>query len=205
VQLCAASPWIARYLAHHPLLLDELLDPRTLYLPLGKEALERELALRLEAVADDDLEQQMEVLRQFKQTNTLRVAAADITGAVLRLAWNQVRARQRSQVPATEELGIAVVAYGKLGGLELGYGSDLDLVFLHADTGDVADGQAFFGRVTQRLLHMLNTATLGGVLYEVDTRLRPSGKGGLLSTTLPAFAEYQRTSAWTWEHQALVR
>src|SRR5690606_26231145 len=76
VQLCAASPWIARYLAHHPLLLDELLDPRTLYLPLGKEALERELALRLEAVADDDLEQQMEVLRQFKQTNTLRVAAA---------------------------------------------------------------------------------------------------------------------------------
>jgi glutamate-ammonia-ligase adenylyltransferase len=225
VQLCAASPWIARYLARHPLLLDELLDPRTLYVPLGKEALQKELALRLRAVAEDDLEQQMEVLRHFKQTNTLRVATADITGAVplmvvsdyltylaettldavLRLAYRQMAARYRKVEETADVAGIAIIAYGKLGGIELGYGSDLDLVFLHEDTGDTAENQVFFGRVTQRVIHMLSTTTPGGILYEADTRLRPSGKGGLLSITLPAFAEYQRNSAWTWEHQALVR
>jgi glutamate-ammonia-ligase adenylyltransferase len=225
VQLCAASPWIARYLARHPLLLDELLDPRTLYVPLGKEALQKDLELRLSSVAADDLEQQMEVLRQFKQTNTLRVAAADITGAVplmvisdyltylaettldavLRLAYRQMAARYRRDHDPQAVSGIAIIAYGKLGGIELGYGSDLDLVFLHADTGDMADDQVFFGRVTQRVIHILGTTTPGGILYEADTRLRPSGKGGLLSITLPAFAEYQRNNAWTWEHQALVR
>jgi glutamate-ammonia-ligase adenylyltransferase len=225
VQLCAASPWIARYLARHPLLLDELLDPRTLYVPLGQDALRQELAQRLDGIAEDDLEQQMEVLRHFKQTNTLRVAAADITGAVplmvvsdyltylaeavldavLRLAHRQMTARYRPAAPPAGSPGIAAIAYGKLGGIELGYGSDLDLVFLHEDTGDIAESQAFFGRITQRVIHILGTTTPGGILYEADTRLRPSGKGGLLSSTLPAFAEYQRTSAWTWEHQALVR
>jgi glutamate-ammonia-ligase adenylyltransferase len=229
VQLCAASPWIARYLARHPILLDELLDPRSLYVPLGRAALTEELNQRLRGVPADDLEQQMEVLRQFKQANTLRVAAADITGAVplmvvsdyltylaettveavLRLAYQQMSKRYGApQLPARPEEptpGIAIVAYGKLGGIELGYGSDLDLVFLHEAGEEAADAQMFFGRVTQRVIHILSTTTPGGMLYEADTRLRPSGKGGLLSTTLPAFADYQRTNAWTWEHQALTR
>jgi glutamate-ammonia-ligase adenylyltransferase len=226
VQLCAASPWVARHLARHPVLLDELLDQRTLYAPLGKEELQAELAIRLEAVTVDDLEQQMEVLRYFKQAHTLRVAAADITAAVplmvvsdyltylaetvldavLRLACRKiVRRYPQAGIGSAADCGIAIIAYGKLGGIELGYGSDLDLVFLHADAGDAVAGQAFFGRVTQRIIHMLGTPTAGGVLYEADTRLRPSGKAGLLATTLPAFAEYQRNSAWTWEHQALVR
>ena len=230
VQLCAASPWIARYLARHPILLDELLDPRSLYVPLGRAALTQELGQRLQGVPEDDLEQQMELLRLFKQANTLRVAAADITGAVplmvvsdyltylaetvveavLSLAYQQVSRRHGDSRPAAAGAGgatpgIAVIAYGKLGGIELGYGSDLDLVFLH-EAGEVAaDAQMFFGRVTQRVIHILSTVTPGGVLYETDTRLRPSGKGGLLSTTLEAFAEYQRTQAWTWEHQALTR
>ena len=229
VQLCAASPWIARYLTRHPLLLDELLDPRTLYTPLGREELAADLRQRLSGIAEDDLEQQMEILRQFKHANTLRVAAADISGAVplmvvsdyltyiaettlkavVELAYRQVAKRYTPPMPPGHEAettpGFAVIAYGKLGGIELGYGSDLDLVFLHADDVDMAEAQVFYGRLVQRLIHILSTATPGGVLYEVDTRLRPSGKGGLLSTTLSAFAAYQRQEAWTWEHQALVR
>jgi len=229
VQLCSASPWIARYLARHPLLLDELLDPRTLYSPLGREALAADLRLRLSGIAEDDLEQQMEVLRQFKHANTLKVAAADISGAVplmvvsdyltyiaettlqvvVDLAYRQVARRHAPPALPGHEgevtPGFTVIAYGKLGGIELGYGSDLDLVFLHADDADMAEAQVFYGRLVQRLIHILSTSTPGGVLYEVDTRLRPSGKGGLLSTTLSAFAEYQRREAWTWEHQALVR
>ncbi|PWG64907.1 bifunctional [glutamate--ammonia ligase]-adenylyl-L-tyrosine phosphorylase/[glutamate--ammonia-ligase] adenylyltransferase [Sediminicurvatus halobius] len=234
VRLAGGSPWIARFLALHPMLLDELLDPRTLYAPLGRQALERDLAERLEAVGADDLERQMEVLRHFKQSHVLRVAAADlgeaipvmlvsdyltdiaevVLEAVLRLAWHHVRSRYGE--PHREDgdpAGFAIVAYGKLGSFELGYGSDLDLVFLHdpVPAGAATDGDkpvepaVFFARLAQRIIHMLSTPTPGGVLYEVDTRLRPSGKSGLLTTSLEAFADYQRRQAWTWEHQALVR
>lgn len=226
VQLCAASPWVARQLARYPVLLDEMLDARTLYTPLGKAELEAELAQRLNALPEDDLEQQMEALRHFKQAHMLRVAAADITAAVplmvvsdyltylaeaileavLQLACAQVAARYPQLGKGRgRDCGMAIVAYGKLGGIELGYGSDLDLVFLHDNEGDAIELQAFYGRITQRVLHILGTPTAGGVLYETDTRLRPSGKSGLLSTTLPAFADYQHNKAWTWEHQALVR
>nr|WP_309544946.1 hypothetical protein [Alkalilimnicola ehrlichii] len=153
VRLCGSSPWIARYLAKHPLLLDELLDPRTLYAPLRREELVADAESRLEGLSDEDLEQQMEVLRQFKQTNYLRVAAADISGAVplmvvsdylteiaevtleavLITAYRQITARYGKpwciENGIGREPGFAVVAYGKLGGIELGYGSDLDLVF----------------------------------------------------------------------------
>ncbi|MGD8710996.1 MAG: bifunctional [glutamate--ammonia ligase]-adenylyl-L-tyrosine phosphorylase/[glutamate--ammonia-ligase] adenylyltransferase, partial [Ectothiorhodospiraceae bacterium] len=237
VQLCAGSAWIARELSRHPILLDELLDPRTLYAPQGREALERELAQRLEGVDRNDLEEQMEVLRHFRQANSLRVAAADISGAVplmvvsdyltelaevvleavLRIAWHHVTSRYGRPMGNLDgeavEQGFAVVAYGKLGSLELGYGSDLDLVFLHEATGEqrmtdgdrCVDNAVFFSRLVQRIIHILSTPTPGGVLYEVDTRLRPSGKSGLLTSTVEAFAEYQREKAWTWEHQALVR
>ncbi|MDR9407014.1 MAG: bifunctional [glutamate--ammonia ligase]-adenylyl-L-tyrosine phosphorylase/[glutamate--ammonia-ligase] adenylyltransferase [Spiribacter sp.] len=234
VRLVGGSPWIARYLALHPMLLDELLDPRTLYAPLSRDALSAELNARLQAVDGNDLEQAMEVLRQFKQTQVLRVAAADLAGAipvmlvsdyltdiaeviieqVLILAWQQVSGRYGEPLRADKQVAeFGVVAYGKLGSLELGYGSDLDIVFLHdpvpsgaATTGEKpVEPAVFFARLAQRIIHILATPTPGGILYEVDTRLRPSGQSGLLTTSLEAFADYQRERAWTWEHQALVR
>ncbi len=237
VQLCAASPWIARQLTRHPILLDELLDPRSLYAPQDKIALAQELLALMDPVPDEDLERQMEALRWFKQANVLRVAAADITAAmplmivsdhlteiaetvlreVLRLAWEHLAARHGRPVyrvdDVVHEAGFAIIAYGKLGGIELGYGSDLDLVFLHDGMGTEqrtagpkrVDNGVFFARLGQRIIHMLNTLMPSGVLYDVDMRLRPSGNSGLLVSSLEAFADYQRNEAWTWEHQALVR
>jgi len=237
VKLFSASAWIAEFITRHPLLLDELLDVRRLYAPLDRDKLAQSLRSELAHIPHGDLEQHMEVLRHFKQTNTLRVAAADIAGvyplmvvsdhlteiaetilqAVFDLAWRHlagkyghpqcvVRGKQRAA-------GFAVIAYGKLGGIELGYGSDLDLVFVHDSEGDaqstsgpkVMDNAVFFARLGQRIIHMLNTFTPSGVLYEVDMRLRPSGASGLLVSSLDSFSDYQRNQAWTWEHQALVR
>ena len=234
VRLVGGSPWIARYLSLHPMLLDELLDPRTLYAPLSRTALSAELDARMATADLDDLEQQMEILRHFKQAQVLHVAAADLAGAipvmlvsdyltdiaevvldrVLTLAWRQVSQRYGEPLRADGQVAdFGVVAYGKLGSLELGYGSDLDVVFLHdavpagtATTGDKpVEPAVFFARLAQRIIHILSTPTPGGILYEVDTRLRPSGQSGLLTSSLDAFAEYQRERAWTWEHQALVR
>ena len=237
VKLCSASPWIARHLARYPMLLDELLDPRTLYAPLRRQALAQELRERLDAYPGDDLEQRMEVLRQFKQANTLRVAASDVAGVtplmvvsdhlvdiaevvlneVLDLAWSHLESRHGKPTCVVDgetcHPGFAIIAYGKLGGLELGYGSDLDVVFVHDSRGErqVTDGErqvdnnVFFMRLAQRIIHILGATMAGGVLYEVDTRLRPSGRAGLLATSLDAYHEYQREQAWTWEHQALVR
>ncbi len=237
VRLCAASPWIAAQIVGHPLLLDELLDARTLYAPLSHAALETQLDQRLAQVPGDDLEQQMEVMRQVKQAAVLRVAAADIMEAiplmvvsdhltdiaevtltrVLVLAWNHLLSRHgvpRCRVAGKlRDAGFAIIGYGKLGGIELGYGSDLDLVFLHDSEGDeqktagpnVLSNAVFFARLGQRIIHLLNTLTPSGVLYEVDMRLRPSGASGLLVSSMESFTSYQRSDAWTWEHQALVR
>jgi glutamate-ammonia-ligase adenylyltransferase len=237
VRLCAASSWIANFLTRHPLLLDELLDPRTLYAPLARRALEDELAAALARLRADDLEQQMEVLRHFQQANTLRVAAADVAGAyplmvvsdhlteiaevvleaVLRLARRHLIDRHGPPCcrvdGKTVEPGFVIIAYGKLGGIELGYGSDLDLVFLHGSEGEELgtqgakpiDNSVFFARLGQRIIHMMTAHTPAGVLYDVDVRLRPSGASGMLVSGMAAFAEYQRHDAWTWEHQALVR
>ena len=237
VRLCAASPWIAAQLARHPLLLDELLDPRALYAPLDRAALRAELAAELAGVAEDDLEQQMEVLRHFKQANVLRVAAADVAGAyplmvvsdhlteiaevtlakLVRLARAHMTARHGAPQCRVEERsfepGFAVIGYGKLGGIELGYGSDLDLVFLHDSAGEdlgtqgakPLDNAVYFARLGQRLIHMATAHTPSGVLYDIDMRLRPSGASGMLVSSMTAFTEYQRKDAWTWEHQALVR
>ncbi|MCC6302079.1 MAG: bifunctional [glutamate--ammonia ligase]-adenylyl-L-tyrosine phosphorylase/[glutamate--ammonia-ligase] adenylyltransferase [Gammaproteobacteria bacterium] len=223
VRLCAASPWISDMLAHQPLLLDELIDPRRLYAPLDRGALERDLRTALEAIAPEDLEQQMETLRHFKHSNVLRVAAADVMEAiplmvvsdhlteiaevvlaeVLSLSSNHLMRRNPGATRRFDR-GFAIVAYGKLGGIELGYGSDLDLVFLHAADQDPALAQGY-ARLAQRIIHLLNTHTPAGILYEVDLRLRPSGSSGLLVSSLSAFEDYQREAAWTWEHQALVR
>ena len=236
VKLSAASPWIASFLARHPVLLDELLDPRTLYLPPEKNEMKNTLRQRLEQVPPDDLEYQIEQLCIFKQINVLRVATADVTGAlplmrvsdylseiaesilseVVNLAWNHLVSKHGTPVCRLGsqicDQGFVVIAYGKLGGLELGYGSDLDLVFLHAGTGEqtrgkekAIDSAQFFNRLGQRVIHILTSHTRAGKAYEIDMRLRPSGSSGILVSHIKAFGNYQFEDAWTWEHQALIR
>ncbi|EGA1478625.1 bifunctional [glutamate--ammonia ligase]-adenylyl-L-tyrosine phosphorylase/[glutamate--ammonia-ligase] adenylyltransferase [Shigella flexneri] len=234
ISLCAASPMIASQLARYPLLLDELLDPNTLYQPTATDAYRDELRQYLLRVPEDDEEQQLEALRQFKQAQLLRIAAADIAGtlpvmkvsdhltwlaeamidAVVQQAWGQMVARygKPNHLNEREGRGFAVVGYGKLGGWELGYSSDLDLIFLHdcpmdamTDGEREIDGRQFYLRLAQRIMHLFSTRTSSGILYEVDARLRPSGAAGMLVTSAEAFADYQKNEAWTWEHQALVR
>ncbi|MCW8904091.1 bifunctional [glutamate--ammonia ligase]-adenylyl-L-tyrosine phosphorylase/[glutamate--ammonia-ligase] adenylyltransferase, partial [Sedimenticola sp.] len=234
VKLAGISPWIAQQVARHPLLLDEMLDPRRLYTPLKRERLEAELATALAAVDKDDQEQQMERMRQFTQSNMLRVAAADLTGViplmvvsdylteiaetitckVMEQAWDLLVAKHgRPSNVSGDGNGFAVIGYGKLGGIELGYGSDLDMVFLHGNDNPnlMTDGKRpvandlFYARMGQRMIHMYTTRTPAGTLYEVDMRLRPNGNSGMLVSSLEAFEEYQKNAAWTWEHQALLR
>ncbi|TVP52927.1 MAG: bifunctional [glutamate--ammonia ligase]-adenylyl-L-tyrosine phosphorylase/[glutamate--ammonia-ligase] adenylyltransferase [Halomonadaceae bacterium] len=235
VKLCSASPWIAQQLAQTPLLLDELLNAESLYAPPAKEELEDELRQQLLRVPLDDLEEQMECLRHYKKAHVLRVAAAELRGTlplkkvsdyltwvaevvlehVVNLAWHQMSGRYGE--PTNEDgspvpMDFAVIGYGKFGGIELGYTSDLDLVFVHDSDPQLAtngersiDNAVFYTRLGQRIVHILNTHTPSGQLYEVDMRLRPSGNSGLLVSTLKAFEHYQRNDAWTWEHQALAR
>jgi [glutamine synthetase] adenylyltransferase / [glutamine synthetase]-adenylyl-L-tyrosine phosphorylase len=233
-RLASLSPWFTDQISRHPLLLDEMIDPRRLYAPLHRTDLEAELDALLAHVDPEDLEQQMERLHQFAQSNVLRVAAADLTevialmvvsdyltdiaevavGAVLRLAFDHLVARHgRATEIAGAGTGLLVLGYGKLGGIELGYGSDLDLVFLHGSDSVTAmtDGpkpisnEQFFARLGQRMIHMMTTQTASGRLYDVDMRLRPDGSKGMLVRSLSSFAAYQTAEAWTWEHQALVR
>ncbi|SHF87513.1 glutamate-ammonia-ligase adenylyltransferase [Microbulbifer donghaiensis] len=233
LRLCSASPWIAEQLARHPILLDELLDSRRLLAPSSAADIADELRREMLRVDPADLEAQMEALRHYNQSQSLRTAAQEVSGVLplmkvsdaltwlaeailqqsLELAWGQM-AEKHGVPPGTsaEDTRFAIIAYGKLGGLELGHGSDLDIVFVHdADPQQYTDGASsidnlrFYTRLAQRLIHILQTRTLSGPLYEVDTRLRPSGNSGLLVTSMTAFEKYQRESAWTWEHQALVR
>ncbi|WP_372613628.1 bifunctional [glutamate--ammonia ligase]-adenylyl-L-tyrosine phosphorylase/[glutamate--ammonia-ligase] adenylyltransferase [Halomonas sp.] len=237
MRLCSASPLIAEQLARHPILLDELLSPDTLYTPADKARLSDELRQALGRLPEDDEEAQLEALRVFKHSQVLHVAASDIAGtrhlmkvsdnltyiaevileAVLAMAWKHITRKhgfpeRREGGRAGQQPEFLIVGYGKLGGIELGYGSDLDLVFVHdgASRGDTdgkrpLDNAVFFTRLGQRIIHLLTAVTPAGTLYEVDMRLRPSGNSGLLVTSLEAFADYQRHQAWTWEHQALVR
>ena len=279
VKLFSASEWIAQWISQHPVLLDELIDPASLYAPSTKEAMRTEIQSRLAHLPEDDLEAQMEALREFRHGHVLRVAAADVgpglapeevgahLGHIAEVVVEQALAlatysmvekhgRPTCQTPhGVETPGFAVIAYGKLGSLELGYTSDLDMIFLHAacSSGGMTDGdvqgstrplrggehhtaakdttpgmeetrsrreeppstsgaalrplanEVYFARLGQRLIHILTARTPAGILYDVDMRLRPSGQSGLLVTNLPAFLDYQRGHAWTWEHQALVR
>ncbi len=235
--LFSASPWIATMVTRHPLLLDELIDPRRIHHPPDREAMREVLERLFEGVDEDDTETVMERLRQFRHGIVFRIAAADLVGALpvmqvsdhltwvaelvlekaLAVVWGQMT--RRHGVPCYRADGerrraeVGIIGYGKLGGLEMGYGSDLDIVFLHDSHGSrqQTDGErplenaVFFARLVQRIVTLLTTATPSGVLYEVDMRLRPSGSSGLLVSSLEAFARYQREEAWTWEHQALVR
>jgi glutamate-ammonia-ligase adenylyltransferase len=237
VELCRHGDFLAAQIAAHPLLLDELIDEGLLTQLPARRDMARELGARLEQLSGaEDPEEQVEALRQFQRAALFRVAVADLTGVLplmqvsdrltdiaeliveqaLQLGWRQITAQFGvplcGAAPARRAVNICAVGYGKLGGMELGYSSDLDLVFLHDSHGEQQetsgakpiDNQVFFLRLAQRIVHLLTMHSAAGRLYEVDVRLRPSGKGGLLVTNIEAFAEYQRAEAWTWEHQALL-
>lgn len=233
IRLCSASPMISDQLAHYPILLDELIDIHSLYQTVAPNEYKSELYQYLLRIQVDDEEQQLEALRQFKQMQLLHIAAADVAHVlttmkvsdhltfvaealldfVVQMAWNQMIARYGKPEHLTDDhKGLVVIAYGKLGGWELGYGSDLDLVFLHdcpvnsMTKGEKQiDSRQFYLRLVQRIIHLFNVRTSFGILYEVDVRLRPQGEAGLLACSLVAFEDYQMHEAWTWEHQALVR
>lgn len=234
VKLCQASSWLAEHIAKYPILLDELIDPKLLNNPPEFSSYSADLRQVLLRIPEEDLEAQMDMLRQFKQAQQLRIAAADIAGVlpitkvsdhltalaeaiigeVVNMAWQQMSERfgVPSSLAETDDKGFAVIGYGKMGGFELGYSSDLDLVFIHnCQPGDMTNGQKpvmasqFYAKVAQRIMHIFNTRMNNGVLYELDMRLRPSGNSGVLVVNIETFEQYQKEEAWTWEHQALVR
>jgi glutamate-ammonia-ligase adenylyltransferase len=215
-RLVSSSPWAAKYLTQQPHLLDELLDTRQLMAPPDWTRARQELNLRLKQL-NGDVERQMDQLRHFKQSETFRLLAQDLSGlwtleklsdhlsdladllvgATVELVWHSLAGKHREQ-PA-----FAVIAYGKLGGKELGYASDLDIVFLYDDAHP--DAQEVYAKLGKRLNTWMSTLTSAGILYETDMRLRPDGAAGLLVSNLEAFEDYQLHHAWTWEHQALTR
>lgn len=236
VKMATVSPWICEELTHYPVLLDEFLS-MDFELP-KRQDLEDSLRQQLLRIEIDQVEDLMRVLRLFKKSNVLTVAASDVLAesslmkvsdaltdiaevsviATLNLAYQTVAKRHGYPIDADgqrcslQRMAFSVIGYGKVGGIELGYGSDLDLVFIHymdeqSDTDGLKpiSGFEFAMRVAQKFVSFMTTQTLDGRVYEVDTRLRPSGEAGLLVTSLKAFEQYQLKSAWVWEHQALVR
>jgi len=216
-RMIGAASWAADFITRHPLLLDELLDDRVLYAAPDWAAFSRELAAQLAAV-EGDTERQMNALREAHQSQVFRLLAQDLAGilsvekladhlslladilleATLALCWSQLRGRHRETPPS-----FAVVAYGKLGGKELGYASDLDIIFIYDDP-DPAAPEAY-ARLAQRLNNWLTSRTSAGQLFDTDLRLRPSGASGLLVSSVEGFTRYQASEAWVWEHQALTR
>lgn len=234
ITLCGQSIMIAEQIARYPMLLDELMSNKGLTQVIDFRDYEPALNDYLVRIPEEDEEALIDALRQFKQSQILRIASADIMGvlpvmktsdhltylaeaiigAVVNMAWKAVS--QRFGVPehlGENEKGFAVIAYGKLGGIELGYNSDLDLVFLHnaPENSETVGGRKsvsshqFYLKLAQKINSIFNLNTSAGVLYEVDMRLRPSGEAGLLVSTFNAYEFYQKNEAWTWESQALVR
>ncbi|MDD3883476.1 MAG: bifunctional [glutamate--ammonia ligase]-adenylyl-L-tyrosine phosphorylase/[glutamate--ammonia-ligase] adenylyltransferase [Gallionella sp.] len=215
-RMVAASSWAAEYLMQHPMLLDELLDAREIYQAPDWGQIESKLQRALEDCGDD-AERQLDLLRHAQQEQTFHLLAMDLQEQlpleklsdhlseladlmlrhVLELGWRSVRKKH------CEQPRFAIVAYGKLGGKELGYASDLDLIFLYED--DHPDAQENYARLAQRINTLLSSYTASGRLYETDLRLRPNGASGLLVSSVAAFEDYQQHNAWVWEHQALTR
>ncbi|MFN7642149.1 MAG: bifunctional [glutamate--ammonia ligase]-adenylyl-L-tyrosine phosphorylase/[glutamate--ammonia-ligase] adenylyltransferase [Burkholderiales bacterium] len=220
LEMIGQAKWAADYLMRHPVVLDELLDGQILEradLAAWEHELRRSLAATMTREGEPDFERRMDVLREAHHAQVFRLLAQDLAGRltverlsdhlseladrvlaiVLDLGWAQVRGRHR-ETPA-----FAVIAYGKHGGKELGYASDLDLVFVYEDDDEGA--QPAYAQLAQRLSVWLSTRTAAGLLFEIDLRLRPNGNAGLMVSSLRAFETYQRESAWVWEHQALTR
>ena len=216
IRLTSASPWLAQYLSQHPILLDELLDTQHLYAVPDFGLMREDLKQRL-AEVEGDVERQMDVMRHFKNAAVFRFAAKDVAGELpletlsdylselanlilqvtLETVWPTLKGKHRD-VPK-----FTVVGYGKLGGKEIGYASDLDIIFLYDD--DAPDAGQIYARFGQRINNWLNSLTSAGMLYETDMQLRPDGASGLLVSTLEAFKDYQQHKAWVWEHQAITR
>ncbi len=239
--LCSASEWFTERLIKYPILLDSLLSTAETF--RQQHDVEKLLALELQRIEGDsentdaDLELLMDRMRQFKRQMVFTVAMLDVFYAepvesvsddlteladillekILGFSWQAMVEKygEPSCVIDGEVFkpAMSIVAYGKMGGNELGYGSDLDIIFLHNSSGEkqytsgekCIDNQSFFARVAQRIIHFLNTRTYSGMLYEADTRLRPDGQAGLMVSSISAFESYQHDKAWTWEHQALIR
>ena len=219
-KLVSASQWASEYLSRHPILLDELLNPADFQCAPDWARSRATLTQQLKDVGGhghDDIEQQMDVLRQFHHAQVFKLLAKDverllpletlsdhlteladlILDTVLGLAWSGLRKKHRND-PV-----FAIIGYGKLGGKELGYASDLDIIFLYADSHP--DAPEIYARFSQRINSWLTSYTSAGLLYETDLRLRPNGTSGLLVSSIDAFDQYQRNQAWVWEHQALTR
>lgn len=214
--LMSASSWASDYLTRHPILLDELLDDRHLDEEPDWPGFMAELGAALDAI-EPDMEHQMDMMREHHHAQVFRLLTRDIASKLtverladhlsaladlileltLPLVWRKIRTRHR------DDPAFAVIAYGKLGGKELGYASDLDIVFLFDD--DAPEAMEVYSRFAQRVNTWLSTRTAAGILFETDLRLRPNGDAGLLVTSIEAFRKYQLESAWPWEHQALTR
>ena len=236
IVLARKSPWIISFLSRHPVLLDELMDPVTLYSPPKRDMLEREMERSMARVQEGDLELLLEELNIFRQINTLRVAAADVSGnfplmkvsdhltwiaetilnQVVASSWQIVTEKygypEGMEGKGIEGCGFIVIAYGKVGGLEMGYKSDLDLVFIYdAESGYTSgtersiDIGRFYSNLGQRIIHALTMHTPAGTLYGADMRLRPGGDSGTIITHIQAYEDYLKNQAWTFEHQALIR
>lgn len=230
VQLFAQSARVAREIAQKPMLLECLIDPVGQQLP-SHAALSQQLSAALHGVDHDDLELVIDALSHFKNSAVFDVAVADLSSQLPvmqvsdQLTWiaqsivSEILSRARGDVvarygkPQDAASEFCIVAYGKLGGLELSYSSDLDLVFLY--DGSLADAPTdgprsipqsmYYARLVQRFVHIASATTRSGSLYEIDMRLRPSGNSGPLVSRLGAYRNYQLERAWTWEHQALLR
>lgn len=235
IRLCRESVWFSEAISNSPALLDELLDANTLFSPPSKSGMAQELRQILVRLPEEDEEAHMDAMRRFRRSIIMRIATCDITGIlplmkvsdhltwlaevlleqVLQQSWHYLTQRhgypmQNGEPVMTPEL--VIVGYGKSGGIELGYDSDLDLVFIHnaqiksSTNGERSvDNLVFYTRLGQRIIHLLTSFTSAGRLYEVDMRLRPSGNSGLLVASLESFQDYQQNEAWSWEHQALCR
>jgi len=237
VDLCEQSAYFADEIGRYPLLLDELLDPRLFSWDMSGDAISAEIDVRLQQASAGNSEQMVDAVGQYQRAAKFRIAIADFSGKLpimkvsdaltqlaeiilvkaLHIAWADLVTKHGEPMFCINgrrlRAGIGIVAYGKLGGMELSYGSDLDLVFLHDSQGNdqntngdrPLENSMFFVRLVRRIVHILTTQTPSGALYEVDTRLRPSGRSGMLVTNIEAFERYQIENAWTWEHQALLR
>ncbi|MDD3354998.1 bifunctional [glutamate--ammonia ligase]-adenylyl-L-tyrosine phosphorylase/[glutamate--ammonia-ligase] adenylyltransferase, partial [Zoogloea sp.] len=215
-ELVGASAWAAQFLNRHPILLDEALDPRILDENLDLEAFRTDLTRQLDDI-EPDMERQMDLMREQHHSQVFRLLTKDIAGRLtverhadylsaladiivdltVTMCWRKIKNRHR------DDPKFAVLAYGKLGSKELGYASDLDMVFVHDD--DASESSELYTRLGQRTNTWLSSQTSAGQLFETDLRLRPNGDSGLMVVSLEAFRQYQLENAWVWEHQALTR
>ncbi len=231
LRLLGLARWPMQYLMRHPGVIDELADERMLQDRFDAAALQAELEERHSGwtrAGEADEDQLLDTLRRAHHAEVFRILVRDVEGRIgveqvaddlsaladtildvtLRWAWVHLKQRHR------DKPGIAVIAYGKLGGLELGYGSDLDVVFLYDDSDEISEAdkqaaQTVYAAFVRKLITWLTLRTAAGELFDIDTALRPNGNSGLLVTSVDAFERYQvgrgSNTAWTWEHQALTR